>query len=330
MLKLKLFVSVSALAVMASLSTPAHAADAAALPPASEWTISVEGNFINLNDLNLWWGAQDEAISGSVCDPTETGGYCEHNYVNPAGPLALHGWGGAVELGWKPADMGFDLLLRGRYSQTNTENISGTWGYEGGTKPDGGTASYTESHTTMDFEVGHELGIGGGLRVFGGARYARFNGQNSFATYQYESDWAGDGGKSPDQYASGTMNRTFNGIGPRIGFNGSIPIGDSILGLDYGASGALLFGDRATVLNFTEYTLQNKKPDSSTQFVMVPDVELSAALTISPSDNTKISIGYRYEEAFGVMDTGLPGVENGPNKQDRIEHGPFAKVTFKF
>lgn len=329
-MKLKLFASASVLAVLSAISVKAEAADMTP-PPPSEFTVSIEGDFINLNALNLWWGVQDEAISGSVCDPTSPGGYCEHNDVNPADPLSLQGWGGAVEFDWKPANMGLDFLARGRYSQSNTANISGTWGTaDGGTNPDGGTASYTESHTTLDFEVGHNLGIGGGLRVFGGVRYARFNGQNSFSTYQYESDWFSDGGESAAQYAKGTMNRTFNGIGPRLGFNGSLPLGDSMFGIDYGASAALLLGDQATTIGFTEYSLQGVKPEGSSKFVVIPDIELSAALTVSPTDRMKLSVGYRYEEAFGVMDTGLPGVEDGPNHQDRIEQGPFAKLTFKF
>ena len=270
-MKLFLFASVSALAVMTALPMVADAAGKNA--PAGEWSLSVEGDYVSLNSLNLWWGVQDEAISGKLC----AAGYCEYNYVNNVGPLKLHGWGGAAELDWKPAGMELDFLVRGRYSRTNKKNISETWNY--GTDdgyspsyPDGGTASYTETHTTVDFEVGHDLGIGGvDLRIFGGARYARFSGQNSFSTYQYEDD---------AQYADGKMKRTFTGLGPRIGFNGSMPFGDSMLGIDFGASAAALFGDRATTISFTKYELDIPKPEGSSKFVVIPNAEASAALTV--------------------------------------------------
>jgi hypothetical protein len=322
--------SVAVGAMLTMMPAAAVAADVVdtSQPAPARWQVSVEGGYSSWNPLDLWWAVQDEAILGTVCDPTSSG--CESQGLDA---LKLHGWSGAVELDYRPENSGYDLLIRGRYDVTNSKDIAQTFGFysDGASQPDGGTATYQETHTGLDFEVGHDVGIGGigNVRLFAGARYARFHGQSSFSTYQYESDWNSDGGTRADQHAVGEINRTFTGIGPRIGFNGSLPI-SGIFGLDYAASGALLFGDRATTVSFSTYELQGVKPEGSSKLVMVPNLEASAALTVRPFDNTKLSLGYRIDAYYGVMDTGLPGVEDGPNKQNRVIQGPFAKLTMDF
>lgn len=330
-----LLASASALAVFAAAPQLAKAADfseaaevPAPPPPTSIWWVAVEGSFTLWNPLNLWWGIQDEAIAGIVCDPTSPSDCEPEQSQFRTDPLRLRGWGGALELGVKPAGTGFDLVLRGRYDRTNIRHISGTWGYYGGDDPDGGEADYQEHHIAVDFEVGRELGVGN-MRVFGGARFAHFDGHTAFSTYQYETDHADEpidfGG---DQTRTGTIERTFWGIGPRIEINGSLPLGGGAVGIDFGASVAALFGERNTTVS---YKLSNLDfGSSSTTFAIVPNVEASAALAFMPSAHSKLAIGYRVDAYWNVMDIGLPNVEDGPNKQNRIIHGPFAKWTVSF
>ena len=326
--KLRLiFGTVSGLTLAAVMPGAADAADVQ-MPPPSTFSVSVEGGLSNWDPLNLWWATQDEAIAGVVCDPTVADS-CE---TQGKDPLYIKGWSGAAEFDWRPQGMGLDFLVRGRYDVSNTTHIAETWRNNGiYILPDGGTADYNENHVGLDFEVGHDLGLGSmNARVFGGVRFARFKGNSSFATYQYESDWSGDGGEKAGQNAVGNIDRTFTGIGPRIGLNATLPFGDGGFGIDFAGSGALLLGDRVTTVSYSTYELQGVKPEGSTQFVVVPNLEASAALFFKPTSNSKFSVGYRYDRYFGVMDTGLPGVEDGPNKQDRTIQGPFAKIMFDF
>ncbi|MFZ5675800.1 MAG: Lpg1974 family pore-forming outer membrane protein [Pseudomonadota bacterium] len=122
------------------------------------------------------------------------------------------------------------------------------------------------------------------------------------------------------------MKRTFDGIGPRLGFDATMPLADSFA-LDVGVAGALLFGKQKLKVSGSGLIGGDILPIDveRSKTVTVPNLEASAALSWLVAENAKFSLGYRVDSYFGVYDVGA--TDSDHDKGDRIMHGPFIKLT---
>ena len=111
------------------------------------------------------------------------------------------------------------------------------------------------------------------------------------------------------------------GIGPRISFEGSMPIGNN-LSVDMEAGAAVLFGSSefsVLLIEEDEYPMSL----SLSQDTQMTNLDFSAALSYMMSPNAKVSLGYRYErmnfsdETFSKYDS-------------REQQGAFLRLTSSF
>lgn len=220
------------------------------------------------------------------------------------------GWSGAAEFGIQQYGSPWSAVARVRYGQSDKQ--SAAYGGYYAT-----TSQYEESHAIVDLEIGRDVGLGSLLgenataRVHGGVRFARFEGDMS-GTY---SSFYGAG--------NGSTEHTFTGIGPRVGIDADVPLTGN-LSADVGASGALLFGTRKTEGTYSSF--YGSGSFSRRDNVVVPNVEASAALTYLLGENAKLSVGYRVDQYWNVLDTN-PSAGGGTQEGDRTIHGPFFRVT---
>lgn len=218
--------------------------------------------------------------------------------------------------------------------------------------------SNEETHTIVDFAVGRDFGLGlfspNSTSNFNlGVRYAQFHSRSSnvfgadprydihfkyvprihgsFPTYKsYHLDKA-------TEYSA----RSFHGVGPTIEWNASTPLmGDAEEGeltIDWGVNAALLFGrqkaniQHQTVVahhygNFfspsTEVTNNAPPPRNRSRSVTVPNLGGFAGVSYKFT-SAKISVGYRADQFFGAVDSGI----DIHKSRDVGFFGPFATVS---
>ena len=113
---------------------------------------------------------------------------------------------------------------------------------------------------------------------------------------------------------SGVSN--FDGIGPRVALEGSVPLGSSKVSFDWEAGAAVLFGDTES----TEYSFGTYYGNESTEVI---NLDLSAALSYMITPNATVSIGVKGEQ-FRNIDL------NFGDTDEIISRGAFLKFTTKF
>jgi len=302
--------AVSAVALFAKVEQEAFAADVA-VAGQDRWWGALEGQY-------LFFGG-DSAVYGPHEDD----------------PLALslkpkNGWGIGGEVGFQPADSPWSLVGRLRYGESNKDDGESNYDYASEEPPfsvdASGSANHREQHYIADFEIGRDVGLGtlgddSNIRLIAGVRYAHFKGKGTFLSGFTVSGQNGDEG-----YADVDMKRSFNGIGPRLGFDAMVPLADRFA-LDAGVAGALLFGkQKLSASGVGGFAGEVEDIDAGrSKTVLVPNLEASAALSWLVAENAKFSLGYRVDSYFDVYDVGATGgdYENG----DRVLHGPFVKIS---
>jgi hypothetical protein len=184
----------------------------------------------------------------------------------------------------------------------------------------------------IDFEVGHDFGIGSGnLRVFGGVRLSWLERDITATTSYY------DGGFYPRIDRQDTA----WGIGPRLGLEASHPIGGGF-GVFGGFSGAVLFGEKSTEQNgqFNGFPVTPEVDDTDASTTYAADAELGISYSFNFSTRTlgMLSLGYRADAWFSALDNDYPidptfGALYGASSDsdaDYISHGPFLRLTVQF
>ncbi len=175
----------------------------------------------------------------------------------------------------------------------------------------------------LDVEIGRELQIAGArLELFGGLTYTSIK-----RTASLMSDACGC---LPFALV---MAHDFQGVGPKIGLRGVVPLMDRVSLVGGGSVAALMgtsaFKSRLDDPLFPPY--QFKAEDD--RIVAALEGEAGLAFAIGPAH---LTIGYRANAIFGALDTdqrvsplmssiGFPQV--GDSHADVIEHGPFARFT---
>jgi hypothetical protein len=202
-------------------------------------------------------------------------------------------------------------------------------------------AQSAESHTILDFQVGKDVGLGkfgsnGSSVLSAGVRIAQFNSRGAVEIQSQPTNVNG-------YYyyhifrANFDARRRFAGIGPSLSWDASANItGNSSSGrisFDWGFNGAMLFGhQRAKTHHQTtnnlkhsyQYLSVNQTSGSlaRSKNVTVPNLGAFAGISWRTS-NAKVSIGYRADMFFGVIDG---GIDTG-KKENRGFYGPFASIS---
>lgn len=206
-----------------------------------------------------------------------------------------------------------------------------------------------ESHFLLDFTAGKEVGFGalghGGDSTFSfGIRFAQFTSDKSVQMNARPEIHLY--GALPAKYwsnfaAAGHSERSFQGLGPSVSWNGSAALTGTDEGgitLDWGAGGAILFGrQKANVTQSVSETklemynffysnpviYDHSPPRASRRHsLVVPNIGGSVGLSFR-RQNAKISFGYRADFFFGAMDAGI----DTRKTSDVSFHGPFAAIS---
>jgi hypothetical protein len=220
----------------------------------------------------------------------------------------------------------------------------------------------SENHAIVDFQAGKDVGLGGANSsslLSLGVRFAQLNSRSRVEIHSqpnYELDFLH--AKYYDLYeAAAVVARSFRGIGPSVSWSGSTTVlgnpGKGELSLDWGLSGALLFGRQKVTGNHrtsdeghckngvlgtacdaeafptvthagysrTNYS-ENSAPIRRGHSVTVPNLNLLAGLSYRV-ENFKVSAGYRADFFFGAVDGGI----DTRKTYDRNFYGPFATIS---
>jgi Legionella pneumophila major outer membrane protein precursor len=248
------------------------------------------------------------------------------------------GWEGAAGFDWVPQGWG-PWHLSGQFRYGTAQRTQAFHGSTTLIVPTGTTliaiASNNEKirddHWLVDFAVGRDLGLGNGsnaqwklgLRV--ADLRAKLTASGSVATTP-----GGTGVFSTVQKA------TFVGAGPRLGVDGSTPLGGG-WSIDWLGGVAVLFGERQTTQTtfptpvgagvFLPITSASAISDTTAVF----NVDGQAGLSYWFSPSFKITASYRVDAYFSALKTVKPGTANGSfNSLDQIYNGPMLRLTSSF
>lgn len=150
----------------------------------------------------------------------------------------------------------------------------------------------------VDLTFGQYVNIGPRLqtRLFAGLRYMRLNSDLSASTVTTLTD--GDTGEiTAFNYTNGSLNSSFNGLGPLFGIRA-----DYYLGMGFGLSGAfdaaLLVGDLSFSGNQRNLTTDE---DAVVTSRTVNDLNWDSQNTVSPAFDGKFGLNYKYQFNNGTL-----------------------------
>jgi hypothetical protein len=308
-----LLCSVSTLALLAVIGGT-RKADAAEQAH-NVWSLELQGQYL----FDETADSQSFTPSAGIPDPS----------IHPR-----NGFEGGGKVTFRPAGSPLSYALGVRYGRSKQASRSFSTSYPSG----GGTFDQTVdtserlSHTTVDFEVGKDVGIGlfgsGTTTIGGGLRYAHFDSttRGNFATsFKY-------GGFPASRAGQFELSRRSDVVGPRVFARTTSPFAGELgergvsLGLNVGAG--VLFG-RQSAKN--DVFLSSGTPGQFAQFsrsrqVTVPTVDASAQVNWAvPGSPFVVSAGYRYDGSYNVMDGGSAG---SSHQIDSVQHGPFLALVW--
>jgi len=202
-------------------------------------------------------------------------------------------------------------------------------------------AQSAETHAIADFMAGKDVGLG----MFGssassvlsaGVRIAQFNSRGAVEIQSQPANASGYGYYHIFR-ANFDAKRRFTGIGPSISWDASANIAgnssSSVISLDWGVNGAVLFGRQR--MKAHHETADNYKHDrnyisisqisggtSRSKDVTVPNLGGFAAVSWRYAD-AKISVGYKADFFFNAIDGGI----DTRKQENRAFYGPFASIS---
>lgn len=198
---------------------------------------------------------------------------------------------------------------------------TGTWldGASQRADPDGADYRYNTDldFQTIDLDVGYHPMENPMIRLLLGLRVLHVDDE---LTYSDTNPFAGD------HFASFDSNGW--AVGPRIGIQSEMMLGDSKFGLIAEGSGSILFG------KFDEdWENFNGPSGSDNDSRTVYNLEGLAGLSYHCNENFAITIGYRAQKWWDLRENTGVSFDNGYSltaDPDVLVHGPFARVGLTF
>jgi hypothetical protein len=250
--------------------------------------------------------------------------------INFAGPLGLKPhWGGegAVGFDWQPMTFqSWHLSGQFRYGSATKGKLFGVTaaGTVGGTAFSGtatGNENLREDHWLVDFAVGRDFGLGNSNAQWKfGLRIADLR-----AKLTANGNFAGTFGGSPTATPFTLVEKSsFLGAGPRLGVEGSTPLGGA-WSFDWLAGAAVLVGGRE--LKVTAST-PNPPLSTTTNFsdnAAILNLDAQAGLSYWVNPNLKVTASYRFDGYFKALRT-FNSAGNVVNA-DRFYNGPMVRLT---
>jgi hypothetical protein len=238
------------------------------------------------------------------------------------------GYDVAGKITYQPDGSPYSFALGVRYGRTKGPSRSFHYTYQStyiGTYDQTIQHRVRERHTTVDFEVGKDVGLGmggAGVTTLGvGLRYAQLDvtTRGSFATSSKYTSRAG----------AFRISRRAKLFGPRIFFKSTTALGSGGFSLGVGGGAGVLFGRQSTHGNVDFATgsygglaISGSRSKRQT----TPTLDGFAQLNWrAPGSPMTISAGYRFDGYFKALNGSLIG-----NAQiNVIEHGPYLGVIWK-
>ncbi len=201
-----------------------------------------------------------------------------------------------------------------------------------------GSFTQQEQHELVDFALGRDVGLGiGQTQVKAGLRIADISSKTSgsanfvapvsFSASVLHPGGPGFVGAAPGAFSFEQKSR-FTGGGPRLGIDGTIPLGHG-WALDYLGGMAALYGARS--LDVT--TAGNAVPFGFNSFgvsdnVVLLNIDAQAGLSYWITPGLKVTAGYRFDGYWGALKT--IDAAGAVSNEDRFYMGPTVRLTGKF
>jgi hypothetical protein len=324
-----LFASVSIVALAATSSSvmaadlPAKAPKITpAAAPQNLWTWWVEGGAIDTADPYFGLSAPLTGVRPNW------GWEAAIGFDRRVGPMSPYHWSGQFRYGAaKRSTISFSRYetFIGGTPTARTTPVTGVGN---------GTGDVKEFHWLVDFSVGQDFGLGGGVtQAKVGIRVAELSSKLS-ANEAFIGSFSG--ATSVHGNISYYQRSRFLGIGPRIGIDGSVPLGGSWT-FDYLGDAAVLFGQRkfdSTITPALLYDgtttpvvvlsgLPNMSSTSSTVAVFNLDAQAGISYWFTP--NYKLTASYRFDGYWNALRE--YDVNGNVVNVDRFFHGPMLRFT---
>jgi outer membrane protein OmpA-like peptidoglycan-associated protein len=265
------------------------------------------------------------------------------------------GWGGKAMLGYRFSnnwDVGFGLSagwLKGKGHAGTAFTTAVNDGFATSFVAGEGRIKTKLSYQVADFEAGYNwtMGQNSNLRLFGGLRFAHFTqktkGRHDFigSTATPETDYV----QITSVHSAIRRKTSFTGVGPRLGLNGQVGLGNGGFNIFGGLSGALLFGkykDQHSLVTsgFTRFGSgsRNQSVKDKSKSKVVPNAEgeigLGYNFNSGGGSTVGLQIGYRAEGWWGVTSKApvFPGYSpaKATASSDVFTHGPFVRLVATF
>ena len=201
-----------------------------------------------------------------------------------------------------------------------------------------GSGQVKEHHWLVDFAVGRDFALGSGMaQVKFGIRVAELYSKLTANEFFFGS--FGPGSTSVSGNISFSNRSKFLGVGPRLGIDGSLPLGGS-WSLDYLGGVAVLIGNQK--LDATTSTAQllynggpttivtaqsaNSLSSSDTKAIFNLDAQLGISYWVTRT--FKMTASYRFDGYWNALKT----IDQNGNtsNEDRFYHGPMLRATVLF
>jgi len=177
-------------------------------------------------------------------------------------------------------------------------------------------ATVTETITTIDLEIGRDIGIGNfqGRGTLG----VRSLGYDATAEGHYYDGWSGE----EADYENTT---SFSGVGPRLAVEGQFPLGNN-LSVDAEVGVAVLFGTRTNTYDTFNSSYDGDSYYSYENDEIVSNTDASVAVSYQIGGKSKVSLGYRRDIYTNLTNNG----GKGGGADALIHGGAFLKYTHQF
>ena len=198
-----------------------------------------------------------------------------------------------------------------------------------------GTFTNREEHELADFAVGRDVGLGvWPVQIKAGLRIAEISSKltasANFVAPTFFSPGIGVGliGAKPGSFSLDQQSR-FAGGGPRVGVNGTVPLGGSGWEIDYLGGIAGLYGARSLAVNaggtaapfgFNSFGVSDH--------LVVFNLDAEAGLGYRLTQNLKVTAAYRFDGYWRALKT--LDVNGNVTNEDRFYYGPTVRLTGNF